>query len=49
MQTFEREDKLMLRPVCSSLTLLLPCWDQSMKLLDPTQHFITEKFLFQLS
>lgn len=49
MQTFAREDKLMLRPACSGLTLRIPGWDQSMRLQDPGQRFIMGKFLFKLS
>lgn len=43
MQTFERENRVMARPVCNSLIFCLPYSDQSIGLLDPNQGLIVGK------
>lgn len=43
MQTFERENRVMARPVCNSLIFCLPYSDQSIRLLDPNQGLIVGK------
>lgn len=45
MQTFERENKLMSRPACSSLIFHLPYSDRSIGLLDPNQGLTVGKSL----
>jgi len=49
MKTFEREDKLMSRPACSSsLIFHLPYSDKSIGLLNPNQGLIIGRSLFEL-